>query len=299
MPPDVSVIVPVYNDSDGLRRCLEALSAQTLAASRFEVLVVDNGSSEDPAPLVSPFEFARLLREREPGSYRARNRGIAMARSARLGFTDADCLPAPDWIERALERLPTPEVRRVVGGRVDLFAQNPKAPTWAESYDMALGFRQATNVRQRRFSVTANLFTTRATLEAVGDFDAARLSGGDKEWGQRAHALGVELVYADDVVVRHAARHDLSELRAKRRRMVGGQLHAARERYPSLLAHSLVFGKACLPPAARFFRARRLREGALSARALEFAKLWAVASLLQVDSAVEVLRLGLGAKSRR
>lgn len=299
MSVDVSVIVPVYDDLEGLERCLEALAAQSYPADQFEVLVVDNGGSQDPAPVVSRYQFARLLREPKIGSYAARNRGLAAARGARVGFTDADCLPTPHWIARAVAWLPSPEARRVIGGRVDLFARDPDMPTLAEAYDMALGFRQPTNVEQRHFSVTANLFTTRATLDAVGPFDAELLSGGDKEWGLRAHARGIEIVYADDVVVRHPARHDLAELRAKRRRMVGGQLDAARQKYPPLVASSLVLGKACLPPLARFFRARSFDHLSWPARVALFAKLWSVASLLQVDSGAEVLRLSLGAKRTR
>lgn len=299
MSVDVSVIVPVYDDLKGLECCLQALARQSYPTHEFEVLVVDNGGSRDPAPVVGRYEFARLLREEKIGSYAARNRGIAAARGARIGFTDADCLPAQDWIERAVAWLPSSEMRRIVGGRIDLFARDPEVPTLAEAYDMVLGFRQMTNVKQRHFSVTANLFTTRAAIDAVGLFDAERLSGGDKEWGQRAHARGIEISYADDVVVRHPARHDLADLRAKRRRMVGGQLDAAQKKYPRLLASSLVFGKACLPPMARFLRARRFGHLSWSARAVLFAKLWSVASLLQLDSGAEVLRLSFGAKRKR
>lgn len=299
MAVDVSVIVPVYDDLEGLERCLQALGAQSYPTDQFEVLVIDNGGSKDPAPVVGRYAFARLLREERIGSYAARNRGIAEARGARVGFTDADCLPTQQWIERAVAWLPSSEMRRIVGGRVDLFARDPETPTLAEAYDMVLGFRQMTNVQQRHFSVTANLFTTRAAIDIVGLFDAERLSGGDKEWGRRAHARGIEISYADDVVVRHPARHDLADLRAKRRRMVGGQLDAARKKYPRLLASSLVFGKACLPPFARFFRARRFDHLSGPARVALFAKLWSVASLLQVDSGVEVLRLSFGAKRKR
>ncbi|MEM8761253.1 MAG: glycosyltransferase family A protein, partial [Pseudomonadota bacterium] len=97
-PPGISVIIPVFNDAGGLARCLDALARQTDAAP-FEVIVVDNGSDPplDPATLPA-LPSLRLIRETAPGSYAARNAGIAAARAAILAFTDADCRPRPDWL---------------------------------------------------------------------------------------------------------------------------------------------------------------------------------------------------------
>jgi glycosyltransferase involved in cell wall biosynthesis len=72
-------------------------------------VVVDNGSDPPIGNLSENFSFAHCIREPKPGSYAARNRGIATSRAALLGFTDADCLPAEDWIEcgiRAVQKLP-------------------------------------------------------------------------------------------------------------------------------------------------------------------------------------------------
>ena len=76
--PDISIIIPVFNQGDSLKRCLHALAAQTYPHSRFEVVVVDNGSTSPVAEMVESFPFARCIREQKPGSYAARNASLEM-----------------------------------------------------------------------------------------------------------------------------------------------------------------------------------------------------------------------------
>ena len=73
-PPLVSVIVPVYNDAARLAACLDALAGQEGGAGcPFEVIVADNGSTDDVAGVVRRYPFAQVVREPRPGSYAARN----------------------------------------------------------------------------------------------------------------------------------------------------------------------------------------------------------------------------------
>ncbi len=95
--PFVSVVIPVFDDPDRLRTCLQALEHQTYPKPRYEVIVVDNGSARSVPPLVGQFGQARATYEMVPGANAARNRGISLARGEILAFTDADCVPARDW----------------------------------------------------------------------------------------------------------------------------------------------------------------------------------------------------------
>src|SRR4051812_27832091 len=97
-PPFVSVIVPVFNQSEPLRACLRALNGQTSPRARFEVIVVDNGSTDPVSVPTGSHSTVRVEGESKPGSYAARNRGVAIARGSVIAFTDADCVPAADWV---------------------------------------------------------------------------------------------------------------------------------------------------------------------------------------------------------
>ncbi len=94
----VSVIVPVYNDACNLRRCLTALAARPPGC---EVLVVDDGSTDDSSSVAATFG-ARVLRlEANRGPAAARNHGARHAHGEILFFVDADVVLAPGALERA------------------------------------------------------------------------------------------------------------------------------------------------------------------------------------------------------
>src|SRR5262245_61424835 len=95
-PPFVSVIIPVFGDVEPLATCLDHLEHQTYSRACFEVIVADNGCP-DLARAVRGRDV-RVVREPKPGSYAARNAGLAIAAGEIIAFTDADCLPSADWI---------------------------------------------------------------------------------------------------------------------------------------------------------------------------------------------------------
>jgi GT2 family glycosyltransferase len=227
-PPFVSVIVPVFNQSEPLRACLRALNGQTYPRDRFEVIVVDNGSTDPVSVPTGSHSTVRVEGESKPGSYAARNRGVAIARGSVIAFTDADCVPAADWVERGVAAIERLDRAGMVGGRVDITLGDPRRPTAAELFETVLGFRQDKYIGSG-FAATANVFTTRDTMASVGPFNDALMSGGDLEWGHRLRALGLAQVYDDDVRVSHAARHSLRQLCRKSVRVAGGLQQLARQ----------------------------------------------------------------------
>lgn len=223
---EVSVIVPSYGDTEALNQCLEALACQSLPGSRYEVLVGDNNPQAIPA--AQQVSGVRYVHCPEGFSYAARNAALAQARAPVVAFTDADCIPASDWLESGLLALREQPDVSLVGGRVDVFGYSRSA---AANYDRLLAFQQDLSVRNGRYSVTANLFTYRRIFEQVGGFDGSRRSGGDRHWCHLAQQHGHRLVYADQVVVRHPARERLGEILYKSRRVASGSYATAVERY--------------------------------------------------------------------
>jgi glycosyltransferase involved in cell wall biosynthesis len=220
--PFVSVIIPVYNDAESLERCLDALEKQSYPQTCFEVIVVDNNSEADISLAVEQYKPNVFTFEKQPGSFAARNKGISLAKGDIFAFTDSDCIPASDWIERGVFHILKKPDSGLVGGRIELFFRNPTLLSAVEVYEKVKGFNQQYKIEKYHHCVTANLFTRREILDAVGHFDATLKSGGDVQWGQRVHASGYELIYADDVCIAHPACYTLEELCAKTARVVGG-----------------------------------------------------------------------------
>jgi glycosyltransferase involved in cell wall biosynthesis len=220
--PFVSVIIPVYNDAERLRCCLEALRAQSYPGDRYEVVVVDNGSSDDLRPLVAGFTGVRFEREHDVGSYAARNKGIGASKGAILAFTDADCLPDPDWIESGVRALAARPDCGAVGGRIEMVPRDPERITAFDLHDLVWGMPQRVYVEHFGLAATANVFVYRSVFDRTGPFDPTFRSCGDCEWSFRLEAAGVEIAYADDVRICHPTRSTFAEFVSRRRRITGG-----------------------------------------------------------------------------
>lgn len=221
----VSVVVPVLNQPDGLATTLRSLDSQSLPASEREVIVVDNGSSEDALRTVGECcasrSDTRLLVERDiRSSYAARNRGIAASRGAVVAFTDADCQPDESWLEQGLIAL---EAGRAdaVAGRIVISFRTDRPNLW-EYLDAASWLDQRHYVDAHGFGATANLFVRRALLDAVGSFRSDLISGGDYEFGRRVAHHGGRMEFAEAAVVVHPARASARAAFAKARRVAKG-----------------------------------------------------------------------------
>lgn len=220
--PFISVVVPVWNSPDQIAKCLTALGEQTYPKDRFEVLVVDNGSTDSTTEIVRRFPIATLLSEPAPGSYHARNHGLNAARGEYVAFTDADCIPAPDWLEKAIDCARNRPGVGVIAGRIDLFRTGLDGGETYEWYERLFSFRQDIGAC-KGFCATANWVSRRDALLAFGGFKADRKSGADGELANRFHTSGQPIVFVEDMIVRHPVRGTFQELAKKRRRLTGGR----------------------------------------------------------------------------
>ncbi|MBB5699304.1 glycosyltransferase [Sphingomonas yantingensis] len=245
--PLVSVIVPAYNDGARLALCLELLLAQSIA-DQAEIIVIDNGSSEDLAPLHERYPMVRWLHEATPGSYAARNTGITVARGSILAFTDSDCLPSAGWLEHGIAPLLGDDPPSFVGGAIDLVTTGAARLSAAELFDLASGFPQKRFVEQVHFAMTANMLTTAKTMAKVGPFATSMKSGGDREWGNRAWAMVGPGHYVSAARIGHPTRSSPAEVLKRVRRVAGGE----RDRKPGW-ADCLAFCARQLTPPRRAF----------------------------------------------
>ena len=97
--PFVSVVLPVLNAEKTIGQVLQILAEQTYPAENYEIIVVDNGSSDRSLQIITKFPVKLLHETRFPNSYCARNQGVLQARGDIIVFVDADCIPEKDWLE--------------------------------------------------------------------------------------------------------------------------------------------------------------------------------------------------------
>jgi len=207
----LSVIVPVRDGELQLPALFDSLDAQTLPRERFEVIVVDNASTDRSAEVAERWG-AVVCREPRPGRARARNTAIRQARGERLAFIDADCVAEPGWL-RALDdcldhtSLTAGPVLVTIG----------KAPTRLEHLDALWRFRgQERYAKEEGWSVTANLGMSRDAFEGIGGFDESyRHIGEDLDLCMRAGAAGHRMVWCPGARVEHPAERSLRAFLAR------------------------------------------------------------------------------------
>ena len=194
MAPEVTVVIPTHRRETRLAFALDALAEQTLPRDRFEVIVVrDSADGSLTAP--PPGLEVRFLTLPGPGPAMRRNHGWRQARAPLVAFTDDDCRPAPDWLER------------MVGASdgADAILEGRTEPDPDESH-LHYGIARTIHViAADRWYQTCNIAYPRRLLERLDGFDEElAFHCEDTDLGLRAEKLGARLVFVDEAIVRHA-----------------------------------------------------------------------------------------------
>ncbi len=196
--PIVSVIIPVRDNSDGIRQVLRCLGEQTIPRTQFEVVIGDDGSRPELAPRVEDENgWVRVVRIRPQNSYAARNAAARVARGSILAFCDSDCLPEPRWLEEALAVIGNADI---LAGEVKFVP--PAQPTVWSLLTADLFLDQKQNVSLSR-GVTANLLVRRQLFMELNGFDESLPSGGDYDFVERAVGSDARVRYAPCAAVLH------------------------------------------------------------------------------------------------
>jgi GT2 family glycosyltransferase len=189
-----SIIIPVLNNPQGLRRCIEALRGQGIA---FELIVVDNGST-DKTCAVAELHADRVLICPKLTVGALRNQGAQVAKGQILVFTDSDQRPAEGWLASGLEALAREESAGMVGARYHA----PEGSSWvAKTLDL-----------QRRYSDVpgdigwlegGNLFVKRAAFERVGGFRTDLVASEDVDLSFRVRKAGFRVICDPKIIIYH------------------------------------------------------------------------------------------------
>lgn len=243
MDHQIAIIVPVYNDPDGIKTTVDTAMNACDRDLHFDLIVVDNNSTdkttETAHELANKYPPVVIVEETAiQSSYAARNTGIRNTNAEILAFLDADMTVPDGWLKKAIDAFESSEAD-YIGTNVEL--QLPPDPPLAARYDHHTGFPVGRYLTQQNFAPTCCLFVNRSIFEEIGLYDPRLTSGGDKEFGNRVHEAGYELHYAEDITVYHPTRNSLHELVAKDRRVGRGLCQL--QRY-----HPDRYGKPGIPP---------------------------------------------------
>lgn len=232
MLPDtrISVIIPVYNGAHTLPVCLLALRHQSRPPD--EIIVVDDGSTDHSASVAARLGVT-VLGQLNAGPAAARNHGARVARGEILLFTDADCVPARDWVEQMVQAMADPTIAGAKGvyrtRQRELVARFVQQE-YQDRYDRMAGQPQIDFVDTYSAAYRRSLFL------AAGGFDTSfpTASVEDQEFSFRLAAQGQRLVYVPKARVHHRHDHTVGEY-ARRKYWIGYWKAVVMQRYPAKL----------------------------------------------------------------
>jgi glycosyltransferase involved in cell wall biosynthesis len=206
--PDVSIVVSTRNRASDIAELLAALPGQTLPLDRFEVIVVNDGSTDDTQAFLDEaaargdLAVRPIHRPSSSGPAVGRDEGWRVARAPMIAFTDDDCVPDPEWLERGLEAASANLGSFVQGRTAPRPDQLDQLGPWSRTMDVAeLG---------PHFPAT-NVFYPRELLEALDGWDtdtyADAAGGEDTDLAWRAIESGARPVYEPRSLTFHAVTH--------------------------------------------------------------------------------------------
>ena len=228
-------MVPAFNAVGTLEECLTALLSQTVPRSSYEIIVVDDGSldaTSDVATLYSD-QGVRLVRQQNQGAAGARNTGVTHAQGALLLFTDSDCAPRPDWIERMAAAFDDCDV---VGAK-GTYLTRQRTPIarfvqieYEDRYDRMRGQERIDFVDTYSAGYRRDVFLQN------GGFDVSARFLEDQEFSFRLAEKGYKLVFVPEAQVFHRHDQDVVEY-VERKYNIGVWKARVMQRHPGRLAN--------------------------------------------------------------
>ena len=204
--PFFTIIVPTYNRPERLANCLESLSRLDYPREQFEVIVIDDGSDMPLQPVVAPFLYqfnVTLLKQLHTGPAGARNAGAERAKGEFLAFTDDDCTPAPDWLQKLAEHFNEVPVRAIGGRTLNALSKNLYSTTSQIIVDVAYVHYKA-NPNPARFFASNNLTVPVGPFHAIGGFDITFKTAEDREFCDRWQRHDLQMTYVSEALVYHS-----------------------------------------------------------------------------------------------
>ncbi|GJL70477.1 MAG: hypothetical protein NPIRA06_31120 [Nitrospirales bacterium] len=208
----VSVIVPIYNSERYIKRCIEGLLQQNYPREPYEILMIDNNSTDTSVETVRQYPGIQLLHESMQGSYAARNRGLQEAKGEVMAFIDADCVPSHDWLHGIMLAMEQPDLNIVLGRRA--FAGNSIMLSMFAAYeDEKHKYVFNSDKPEIYYGHTNNMAVKKNLFDELGPFQE-RLRGSDTIFVRHAvNTYSCNVVrYYPQILVRHLEINNLRQL---------------------------------------------------------------------------------------
>ena len=217
--PSVSVVIPVKDRAEELRRCLESLKRVRYPAEQLEILVVDDGSRDETREVARSMGASVIPSGGEGrGPAAARTRGASVARGEILAFLDSDCAASEEWLAELAVTFEDPDVA-AVGGRVNgMHASSALDRYEAEMSSLCLGAqgRSGQHGKDTFYLPSCNLLVRRRDFVESGGFREELQVAEDVDLSWRLRDRGRRIVYTPAGSIVHEHRNRLGAFLRRR-----------------------------------------------------------------------------------
>ena len=212
---DFSVLIPVLNEAPYIKLCLDALQHQQIERERFEIIVIDNGSTDGTLDAVRSYPDVVLLHEPKPDPYLARNRGIAAARGRILAFTDGDCRAGANWLA-ALERAFHDGADIAIGRLVHPQGSSFWLERYVDYYNTKTRWVFDRPDHEVIYAHAGNMAVRAQVFETIGRFAELPVAGDTEILHRACEEMNAPVIrYVDDAVVTHLEVQRLRDMLPK------------------------------------------------------------------------------------
>ncbi|MEL6166236.1 MAG: glycosyltransferase [Cyanobacteria bacterium J06628_3] len=210
--PFISIVIPTYNRPERLKECLESLTNLEYPRDSYEVVVVDDGSKMSLEPVVELLKNQleiTLIKQVNQGPATARNTGANQAKGEFLAFTDDDCKPAPDWLNKIAACFANAPDSLIGGKTINILSENPFSTASQELINYLL---YNEDPQKATFFASNNIAISKDRFHKIGGFDTTfpLAAAEDREFCDRWLQYGNRMIYAPEVNVYHAHKLTLS-----------------------------------------------------------------------------------------
>ncbi len=225
----ISVVVPAHDAAATVVDCVEALKVQENISSDYEIILVDDGSTDDTAALARAAGARVIEQDQRRGASAARNVGIQAAQGDIICFTDADCIPFPDWLSRIILPLNNSEIVACKG----VYATSQTAiparfvqQEYEDKYDLLHGQERID------FVDTYSAAFRRSVLIANDGFDERIHFAEDRELAYRLASRGYQMTFQPAAIVSHQHSDSVSAY-FRKKFFIGYYVAQTIRRYPA------------------------------------------------------------------
>jgi len=217
----VSVVIPTRNRADYLEVALASVLAQQ-TDEPFEILVVDDGSTDATARVVEKAGVARVHHPSPRGLNAARNAGIAATSAPLISFVDDDVRAPAGWLDAVLAGARKLDWAEALGGPIWASLEGPAPRSCGRESAPITTLDLGPRDHETDFAWGANLAVRRSAIDRVGGFDdSLPIYGDEEEWLLRLHADGGRVAYVAGAGLEHRRVGDDARLRALARAEYG------------------------------------------------------------------------------